>query len=247
MKSILKITAIGFLTMMTVAAQPAAKPARQVRFLAVGDWPPFIQEIRDGVRYELDPPAGSIPPREVIPGFGKQTLKPVSLHLGRISDPVELPAGAGELALRQGNGASPSTLWMRLDVPEAGDFLIFLVRRSVNETWENAASLIVPDGSAGAPAGTVRIVNLLPLSIHLLWGGEELLLPAGRTIQRTANPDADTTFQILAPNEAGELKRYYAGSVAQNQAERGIITIYQSNGVDSRRPVKVLMLREPAF
>jgi len=245
MKFLLKINAIGFLTMIALAAQPAAKPMRQVRFLAVGDWPPFIQEIHDGVRYELDPPPGSIPPREVIPGFGKQTLKPVSLHLGRISDPVELPAGAGELALRQGGGASPSTLWMRLDVPESGDFLIFLVRKSVNETWKNAASLIVPDGSTEAPTGIVRIINLFPHSIHLLWGSEELRLPAGGTILRAANPDADTTFQILASNEAGEMKRYYSGSVTQNQTERSIITIYQSNEEDSRRPVKVLMLREP--
>ncbi|MEM9237940.1 MAG: hypothetical protein AAGB14_14295, partial [Verrucomicrobiota bacterium] len=40
-------------------------PPRQMRLLTVGERPPFRQEIRDGVRYELPPPPGSLPPVEL--------------------------------------------------------------------------------------------------------------------------------------------------------------------------------------
>ena len=41
------------------------RPPRNLRILPVGESPPYRQEIRDGVRYELPPPPGSVPPMEV--------------------------------------------------------------------------------------------------------------------------------------------------------------------------------------
>ena len=38
---------------------------RELRLLPVGDMPPFRQEIRDGVRYELEPDPGSEPPQMI--------------------------------------------------------------------------------------------------------------------------------------------------------------------------------------
>ena len=52
----LQTAAMGFLTLLPAVAEPESKPARHARFFAVGESPPFRQEIRDGVRYELDPP-----------------------------------------------------------------------------------------------------------------------------------------------------------------------------------------------
>ncbi|MCU0751303.1 MAG: hypothetical protein MUF13_17325, partial [Akkermansiaceae bacterium] len=82
----------------------AGKPAearRQARFLAIGDSPPYAQEIRDGVRYELEPPADSIPPRQVTTSADGQAASTVELRLGRISGPVKVPPGAGPFDLRK--------------------------------------------------------------------------------------------------------------------------------------------------
>lgn len=243
--SILRIAACCLLTNLPLYAQPEAKSARHGRFLAVGDSPPFRQEIRDGVRYELDPPPDSIPPRVVVPGFGKEATAAVAMHLGRISAPVTVPAGEGILELRRRGESLDTEPWVRLKRPEAGDFLVFLWRTRPKGTWKNAASLVVPDGPDGAPAGTVRIVNLFPRAVRIMWGAENLLLPAGKSLQRAVKPGAEIRFQILVADPAATLKEYYSGSVTQNRGERGLVTIYQADGVAPRRPLKVSMLREP--
>ena len=246
-KSLGRISAACFVSALTVSAEPNAdaKPARHVRFLAMGDSPPFRQEIRDGVRYELDPPPDSIPPRQVIPGFGKETAEALDLRLGRISALAKVPAGEATLDLRAFGQAPDAAPWVSLKTPASGDFLVFLFRNPAKPTWKDAVSLIVPDGAAGAPAGTLRIVNLFPLSIRIMWGGETVILPAGKTILRTVKPGSEIPFQILVADATGSMKRYYSSSVTQNQGERGLVTIYRADGEDPRRPLKVAMLREP--
>ena len=245
---VLLTAACGFLTLIRVVADPEAQPVRYARFFAVGDSPPFRQEIRDGVRYEIDPPPDSIPPREIVPGFGKESAAAVVIHLGRISTPVAVPEGKGPLDLRRPGTAPGAEPWVRLNRPETGDFLVYLWRDRTQATWKNATSLIVPDGSAGAAADTARIVNLFPLAVRILWGHEALILPAGKSIQRTVIPGADVPFQILVPESSAapaSFKRYYASTITQNHGERGWITIYRADGEAPRRPLKVTTLREP--
>ena len=91
-----------------LSAAPKNVSGRQVRLLALGELPPFQQEIRDNVRYELEPPAGSIPPREVMLGFGGKASEPMPLRLGhaflRISRQTEIQSSCAscliQLAIR---------------------------------------------------------------------------------------------------------------------------------------------------
>ena len=223
-------------------AEEEGQPPRHVRFLPVGDAPPFRQEIRDGVRYELDAPPGSIPPREVVPGFGGG----LALRLGRLSAAAEVPAGMAAMVLRSKDAAEDAVAWLKLAaLPESGDFLVVVWRSSDAKSWNAPRSLIVPDGPLGHPAGMVRITNLFPAGIRIMWGDEAILVPAGRTFLRKVDPGAGVPLKILVADKSGGMKRYYSGTVTQNRGERGFITIYQADGVAPRRPLKVSMLREP--
>lgn len=244
-KSIFHATAGIVLTVHAVVAAPDSEKSRQARILALGDSPPFRQEIRDGVRYELEPPPDSIPPREVIPGFGTEVSDAVELRLGRISVPVNVPTGEGTLDLRVKGEAPDAAPWVSVKRPETGDFLVFLWRNPAKENWRQVSSLNVPDGPLGAPVDTVRIVNLFPLSIRILWGTESLVLPGGKTLLRPIQPGAEVPFQILVADASGTMQRYYSGAVTQNHGERGLVVIYRADGEAPRRPLKVVMMREP--
>ena len=252
---IIALAVVGcWLAVLAHAADADSKPERKVRILAVGDSPPFLQEIRDGVRYELDVPPDSIPPREVVPSSGKDTppakdpqpAKPLALHLGRISAPATAPAGAGIFDLKRVGDGPDAKPWLRIQRPETGDFLLLLWRDPSKKSWRDALGLCVPDGPLGAPAGSVRIANLCPAPIRIVWAGEGLMLVAGKTISRTLKPGAEIPFQIIAPDKSGALKTYYSGNVTQNPGERSIVTVYRADGVSPRRPIKVEILREPA-
>jgi len=229
---------------MIMAGGPAVAEtetkARHARFLAVGDSPPFQQVIRDGVRYELEPPPGSIPPREVLPGFGGGPSDAVPLRLGRIGPQVTVPAGEGPLHLWRAGDAADGPPWATLKRPEAGDFLVLLWRGHAANSWDDVATMTL----AEAPAGMARVVNLFPLAVNIEWGSENLLLPAGRSILRPVPRDEPVALRILARDAQGAMRRYYSGTVSAIAGERSLVTIYRADGVAPRRPLKVSVLRE---
>src|SRR5687767_13204483 len=70
-----------------------------LRILPLGDPPPFIQEVRNGVRYEVPAEEGTIPPRNialsaVAPKGEEQEKFPMRLRLGVASTPLEFPLPA---------------------------------------------------------------------------------------------------------------------------------------------------------
>lgn len=232
-------------TIATAEEKPETSE-RHVRFLAVGEMPPFRQEIRDGVRYELEPPAGSIPPREVLLGFGGEKTESASLRLGQISAPLKVPAGLGPLILRQPGEKKDAAPWLQLTRPEADDFMVLLWRASAKGAWSEAKSFVLPDGPVAAPAGSVRVVNLAPVEVRIVLGSEKLILGAGKTFQRQVPAGAEQPFEILMADATGNLKRLHAGVIMQNSGERSLVLVYRADGEASRRPVKVAVQREPA-
>lgn len=222
-----------------------ATPPRQVRFLPVGDLPPFRQEVRDGVRYELEPPAGSIPPREVMLGFGEEAQQAAPLSLGRVSAPLKAPAGIGPLLVRRKSDGAEAEPWMKLERPESGDFLVLLWRDPAKGSWEQARSLILPDSREAAPAGGVRVVNLSPVTVGVVFAGEKIALQAGKTYQREVTVGKETEIQLGAVDAKGALTRFHSGTVFQNRGERTLVVIYRADGVQPRRPLKAVIQREP--
>ena len=232
------------------AQQAAPEKTRTVRFLPVGDAPPFRQEIRDGVRYELDAPPGSVPPRELVLGpdapADADAPPPLDLRLGMPSKPLEVPAGPGRLRLFHPDEAAAEKAWLDLKRPDAGDFLVLLWRDPAGGGWDQVSHLCVPDGPDGAPAGTVRIANLFPQGVRIEWNGEPGILKAGETIRREVTPGRPALLRVLVPDRTGRLRRFFAGEVMQNAGERSFVIIYRADGVAPRRPLKVAVIREPA-
>ncbi|MEK7949417.1 hypothetical protein [Luteolibacter soli] len=237
------------LSAQETAPDPKAKEkpvaGRHVRFLPVGDAPPFQQDIRDGVAYELEPPAGSIPPRQVMVGFGDEKKNAVPLLLGQVTLPLSAPGGEGLMQVRKLDDAPEAEPWLKVNRPESGDFLVLLWRESAKGNWNTARSLVLPDDPESAPAGKVRLVNLSPVPVAVVFGGEKIKLEAGKFYQRSVPVGKDNEFQLGAEIRDGGLDRFYAGSIFQNPSERSLVVIYRADGVQPRKPLKAVVHREP--
>lgn len=219
--------------------------SRALRFLPLGDLPPYRQEIRDGVAYELEPPAGSIPPREVSLGGGKDDKGTVPLALGRVTSPLKVPQGAGPLALRRKGEDEKAVPWLNFQRPERGDFLVLLWRDAEKKSWELPHALVLPDSGEAAPEGSVRVVNVSPVTIAIVFEGEKIQLPVGQTWQKAIPAGKDAMIQVGAVDASGNLRRIHAGSVFQNPGERTLVAVYKADGVDPRRALKAVVHREP--
>lgn len=229
------------------AEEKPSEHGRHMRFLAVGEAPPFQQEIRDGVRYELEPPAGSIPPREILPGFGKpeDAKPPVRVSLGRISEPIKVPAGEGPLEIRRREDGEGTAPWLSLTRPGSGDFLVVLWREPKAKTWDKVRSLILPEDPVSMPAGTWRVMNVSTATVGVTLAGEKLLLESGKTFRRILPVGQESICEVFLHDTTGNPKRLYSAGILQNPGERGLVLIYLADGENPRRPVKVSVQREP--
>jgi hypothetical protein len=227
---------------------PAAKPAtagqRALRLLPLGEPPPFEQEVRDGIRYELEPKAGSIPPREVMVGEG-ETARAIRLNLNRASETVPLPPGTAPLVLRKpASAAEPQPKpWLTLRPPETGD-LLALVWRDRGKLWAEPRVLLLPDSAEVFPAGRLRIINLLPFEAALIIGTDNAVVAPGKAAIRGVAVGKDLPFHVAYRDPAGKLQRFHSSAILLNAGERGQVVIYRADGESSRRPARVMVVNE---
>lgn len=221
-------------------------PPRSLRLLPLGEPPPFRQDIRDGVRYELEPAAGSIPPRQVRLGEGESPTL-IRLNLGRATEPVKIPGGTVPAILREAKAVvDPATKpWLTLRPPETGDVLA-LIWRAPGTQWDKPQCLILPDSAAAFPAGSIRIVNLLPVETALLIGAERVLLGPARSLVKAIAIGTDLPLQIAFKNNLGQYQRFYSGAVLLNPNERAQIFTHRADGEKPRQPAKVVVFSEAA-
>ena len=242
------IIATAFPATLPLAAEEAER-SRGARFLAVGDSPPYQQVVEGGIARELEPPAGSVPPRRLSavdpalgPGEGSSTLE---LRLGQITGPVAIPRGEGGVVLRKAQAAADSAPWHTVKRPVEGDFLVLLWRKPGAPTWDVPVSLSVPDGQIGAPVGSVSITNLFPADVGVQWGESYHVLKPGVSHVERLSEGSVVPFRIEGSGPSGGRKRYFSTTISRNENERTRVIIYRADGESPRRPLQVLMLREP--
>lgn len=228
---------------------PESKPAattRTLRLLPLGEPPPFRQEVRNGVRYELEQDADSIPPRQVVLA-GDKAATPILLNLRRATSPVAVPAGTAPvvLAIPAAGAEAAPVPWLSISLPETGDVLA-LAWRDPTKPWRKPRSLVLPDSAAAFPAGKVRIVNLLPTEAAAIFGTERVLIPPGKTLQRAVSPGVDLSIQLAYRTASGELQPFYSSSLLLNPNERAQVFLYRADGEKPRQPVKTVIFNEAA-
>ncbi|BCX47238.1 hypothetical protein HAHE_11460 [Haloferula helveola] len=226
-------------------AQGEKPPECRLRFLAVGNAPPFKQEIRDGIRYELPPEPGSIPPRRLklsIPGKDdeEKEIGDLRVKLGRLSEALAFKLGeGGEFVLRENEGGEP---WLRLPKPsKGGDFLVVLRRDPKVGSWESAVAEFIPDQ---APAGSVTLLNVCGVPVAVVFGESKLALPNGKPWRGELAAGKPVAFEYGIADAQGGLSRLTSRSLEQGAGERTLVILSRADREDARHPVKMTVLRE---
>jgi len=226
---------------------PKPKPPRLLRLLPLGEPPPFRQDVRDGVRYELEPAPGSIPPRQIRFGEGDTAIL-IRLNLGRASESIKIPAGTAPVLFRESTTAPDDRTtppWLTLHPPEAGD-VIAVIWRDPGTRWSVPHSLLFSDSAAALPAGSIRIVNLLPVDAALIFGADRVILTPGKALVKALPISTDLPIQLAFKNSTGQFQHFYSGAVLLNANERAQVFIHRADGEKPRQPAKVVTFNETA-
>jgi hypothetical protein len=221
----------------------------RLRVLAVGDPPPFVQEVRDGARYEVAPSADAIPPRVVTvpvqtkPGDSAgSTAMPLRLRLGQTSAPLLLPLPKDlRIELKSEQGAK----WLGVPLQSCGASLALVWRGS--RSWSEARTIVVPDDTEARMEGNVHFANLTASPMAVIIGSEKIRLDPGRTFTRHLSPgSAALPLEISYPSPSGGLRLCHSASLEATPGCFRRVVIYAADGKKPRSPVKVLQIEEPS-
>ena len=246
----------GFLGAPLVDAQAKAVETRTLRLLAVGDAPPFRQEIRDGIRYELPPPEGSVPPVRVelsaSNGEGEEQESEyeandpknpgIGLKLNQISRRLTVPRAELRVRILAGNSE-----WHTCRLPEEGNFLLVLWKDPKIKSWSKARSILVPDGGSRFQSGDLRFINVSPAEVGFTVGEKEQFgLGRGKVLFKSLGFSQGTPTKAFYEDAKGASKRLWSGALVQKKGERSTVVVYLADGLKPRRPLKLISFRERA-
>ncbi|MEK7953467.1 hypothetical protein [Luteolibacter soli] len=228
----------------------AQQPVEQVtvRVLPLGNRPPFVQEVRGNMRQEIDAPEGSLPPGEIsvgIPapeGEEKKADKLMHLRLGEVSEAVAMPKidpptvtlrdpAANKIWLKQTLGTTKSTL---LVVWRPGD------------KWNEPRCLPLDDSTEAIPRDGIRVVNVAPVEMKMIWGEQRLrLLPGKAIVLRFPEGSKTAPFQILFTDTDNKLKPCLNTTAELDTGSRRQWFVFKDDRTATRMPVQVVPLSEP--
>ena len=218
------------------------------RVLPLGDQPPFQQEVRNGIRYELDPPKGSVPPPKVevltdskpmVQAHGK--LLPFRLRLCSPSPLRRIKVGHEKALPIQIHGGEP---WGILPLSE-GQRSMIVAWRSPNTPWERPRFMALEDGPAAVPSESVRFLNLSGVPVGLQWGNSKFGLKPGKLVVHPFPEKAKrVVLTVFVPSADGEFQQTFSNVVVRDSSKMHQYFIYQTDGKGPRPPVRVVPLIE---
>lgn len=220
-----------------------------MRVLPLGNRAPFIQEVRGNLRQEVDPPEGSLPPREIVVGIPapegeekKPEEKRMNLRLGEVSEAVAMPkVDPLSVTLRD---AEASKVWLKQSLPATKATLLVVWR--TGNTWADNRCLALDDSSEAIPRGATRVVNVAPVEVKMIWGEQRYRLPAGKSaVLRFPDGAKTVPLQILYTDTDNKLKPCLSTTAEADTSSRRQWFVYKADRTDARTPVQVLPLNEP--
>ncbi len=232
-----------FTLLLPVMAFGQEKPARHtLRILPLGDPPPYLQEVRNGVRYEVPPAEGTIPPRNVeisTSAEDGETAK-LRLRLGLVSEPLVFPLPETRVVeARQG----PDAVWLKIPLSNS-EASLALVWRS-GPDWSKVRVLTLPDGTAERSRGDCRFINVTARPMAITWGEERLKLDPGAAMTRgMPSGSNEVEVSILYPAIDGTLTPCLSTKIGSKAGALHQFIIYAADEKKPRMPVKVLPLEE---
>lgn len=234
MKALLAFAAF----ILSVGAQEI--PLQKLRLLPLGDPPPFQQAVRDGVRYELDAPEGSLPPAKVIledmVPAPSTPIHPLRLTLGQATPDLTAPLAKQTLGLQKDHGGT----WAKVRPHASGSSLILLWRSG--GTWNEVGHLALDDSQAVHKDHAVHFTNVTAVKMGVILGEEKLLLEPKATFTRII-PRA-TACRIVYLLSGNQTKTCFQSELTGSAGSHQRVIVYPTNSATSRNPAKVLLMTE---
>ncbi len=243
------VPAALWLVLIAGASGQQAVEEVSLRVLPLGNRAPFTQQVRDGVRYEVDPPEGSLPPREVAVGVvvpddakTKPEEKLMRLRLGEVSGAIRMPRPEQPVVTLRDQ--EKDKLWLKQGLAAAKSTMLVVWRSG--KTWEENLSLALDDSPEAVPRGACRVVNVASVEVKMIWGTQRYrLLPGKSVVLKFPEGAAKSQLDILYTDASGTLRPCLSTTAEADAGNRRQWFVFRADRADARTPIQVLPFSEP--
>lgn len=235
-KSLAQSAAIALCaTSSLLHAQDQDATPRFIRFLPLGDAPPFKQKFVNRVRHQQAAKPGTIPPQNITVPSLKGSSKSIGLELGRMTRYREFDGSVPMASLY--SGAETDKPWIKTRMPTAPVTLALLLRNPKKEptTWDNAGIRMIKDDLAAFPSNTMRVVNMSRGKVSVkLDEKKEVILKKGE-IKILPLPGEKFLLNLKAQGSKRRPETLYRSSYLVSAGERVSAFVYSADGESTSR------------
>lgn len=225
---------------MAVSAQNQRK---HVRFLPLGELPPWKEELVEGVRKQIKAPPGALPPKMLSVPNGDDDFQKKDLVLRQPSGLMTFGEKTSGLKIFKGEQPAGAP-WLSSPMPSSVFSLGVLFRDNADMTWNSPKMLMLADDSQAFPAGNIRFVNVSDLKAIVKVGKKSEIVPPGKTLIK---PLKEGVNPVLAGyyDKNGAVVMIFQNSIRLLQNQRVQAFFYKGQGLKPRTAVKFMSFPEP--
>ncbi|MGJ8698327.1 MAG: hypothetical protein ACSHYF_18575 [Verrucomicrobiaceae bacterium] len=220
-----------------------APPKGYIRFIALGDAPPYKDELVDGVRVEQPAPEGSLPPKDLtVSGAGENGA--LSLRLRQMTKYVEVQDRTKSVGLFKGEVGAGDP-WVTSPGPAVPSTCVIV--RSPRErklSWNDVRKVTLKDDLASFPVESIRLVNMSTSTVAIKIGdGKAFAVGPGR-VKVLKQGDGvkvggDTMVAIAQKKADGSYQKVFNNALQLYSRNRINLFAYNEDGVDARGRIKL--------
>ncbi len=229
---------LAFVFVGSLHGQRRQEPRKYVRFIALGEAPPWKEKLENGIRVQIPPPKWSLPPNPVSYKRGENEFK-LKLPLRRVSKLARFGAES-PIALYEGGIEEDKKPWISARQLSSRFSLGVMFRDPKAMTWENPKMLVLQDDARSFPVGYVRFINVSDVKMLVKLGEGEasrvLTVEPGKS-KIEALSEESTLMKLGFRKGRSQDRTLFSNVLKLTRGHRANVYLFKAQGEKPRIPV----------
>ena len=223
---------------LTWTSSAQETPSKTVRFLPLGELPPFKQIIGTDRRKQGEHPKGSMPPEGTVlmtePGEGT----PLGLRLKTFTKSLKIKPSAKGVEIYEG-GKVAGEPWFKSRFSAQKQALFVLCKDNATMTWDKPQVKVLPEDVRSFPLGTIRLANLSDREVAVRIGDEKAFkVKAGKVVLKPMKA-GEVLVTLAVEDASGAWRTILQNNLTMSKKGRMHAFFYKAQTKDAKKtPVK---------
>jgi len=223
---------------MLVAAQEGVK-YKHLRFIPLGDEPPFRRKIEKDKAIVLPPRPGEVPPKPALVALDPKEGNDVSFRLNQFTKWSSIKHTAGGVKLFEGKAIAGKP-WVASRFGSKSQSLGILYPDHAKKNWFAPKMKVVPDDPGSFPVESIRFVNVSHRTAVVRFGKAkaDLIKPGKILIKKLKRGKNPVLVGYLDPAKKNEPDVVFQNDLTLRPKQRIQAFFYQAQGKNPPKAVK---------